>query len=241
MPSGDGPSGKTWPRWPVAPAAVHFGADHAVARCRVSSSTASSSAGTGEAGPARAAVVFRVAGEQQLPAGGAVIFARRLVLLLFAGEGPLGPAFAQDMVLLRRQPFAPFGFGQFEFVGHDGYLLCARRISAAREHIPESLPVDIRIMRRRLDHFHPFGQQRAEAGAALEHGVPAARLFVARPVDPAEVIRDRNLRGSRKIGQAHGRSGQPRAVVDQLIDVVEMPVRQLHRFAQIARLSGGCR
>ncbi len=87
-------------------------------------------------------------------------------------------------------------------------------------------------MRRRLDHIHAFGQQRAEAGAALEHSVPAARLFMARPIDPAEIIRHRNLRGSGKIGHAHRRSGHPRAVVDQPVEIIEMAVSQLHRLAQ---------
>ena len=52
------------------------------------------------------------------------------------------------------------------------------------------------------------------------------------PVDPAEIVRDRNLRRRSEIGEAHGRSRHPRAVVDQPVEVVEVAVRELHRIAQ---------
>ncbi len=91
-------------------------------------------------------------------------------------------------------------------------------------------------MRRRLDYVHPFGQQRAEARAAFEHGIPAARLLMPGPVDPAKVVRHRKLGCSGQISHAHAGPRHPRAIVDQPVDVIEMTVGQLHRIAQRAAI-----
>src|SRR6187402_1296461 len=53
--------------------------------------------------------------------------------------------------------------------------------------------VHVRVVARRRDAFHLLAQQRAEARAALHHAVPAVRFVVAAPVDPAEVVGDRDL------------------------------------------------
>ena len=55
---------------------------------------------------------------------------------------------------------------------------------------------------------------------------------MARPVDPAKIVRDRDLRSGGKVSQAHRRTGQPGAVIDQIVDVIKVLMRQLHRFAQ---------
>ncbi len=53
------------------------------------------------------------------------------------------------------------------------------RRALCRARHPRASRIDIGIVAGRLDHFHAFGQQRAKAGAAFEHRIPAARLFVA--------------------------------------------------------------
>ena len=53
-----------------------------------------------------------------------------------------------------------------------------------------------------------------------------------RPVNAAEIVSHRNLCGRGKIGHAHDRAGQPCTVVNQVIDIIEMPVGQLHGFTQ---------
>ena len=98
--------------------------------------------------------------------------------------------------------------------------------------------VHIGVMAGGLDHLHPFGQQRAEAGAAFDHGVPGCGLFVPGPIEPAQIVRHRKLRGSGQIGQAERGAGQPLAVIDQVIDVIEVLVCQLHRLAQHAAIGG---
>ncbi|PAV69805.1 hypothetical protein WR25_10464 [Diploscapter pachys] len=94
-----------------------------------------------------------------------------------------------------------------------------------------SSEVDIVVMRRRADQFHPLGQQRAEAGAALEAAIPARGLIMPLPVDAAEIVRHRDLRGGGKVGEAHRRAAQPVAVIEQVIGVIEMADRRLHRLA----------
>src|SRR6478735_12567300 len=84
---------------PLAARAGHLGADHAVRR--VAELVDHAGLGPpGEARPARAAIVLVVALEQRLPAPGAGIFARGLVLLVLAGERALGAVLAEDLVLL---------------------------------------------------------------------------------------------------------------------------------------------
>src|SRR3546814_664130 len=72
--------------------------------------------GRGVARPARPAVIFGAAVEQRRAASGATIDAVALVVGIFAGERPLGAAFAQHMMRHRVERLAGglFGFG----VGH---------------------------------------------------------------------------------------------------------------------------
>src|SRR5690606_38176797 len=117
-----------------------FGANHAVRHVAVLLDRSVLSR-AGEAGPAGSAVELGFAFEQRLTASGANIFAVRFVLFVLAGESPLGAAFAQHAILLRRQPLAPFGIGQVHLLGHVGSplpriweLLC----SGGRERWPSS-------------------------------------------------------------------------------------------------------
>src|SRR5690554_2195409 len=98
------------PEMAFASRANHLGAHHPVRHVAVLVDRAVLRR-AGEAGPARTTVEFGFALEQRLPAGGADIFAWRLVLLVLAGERALGSALTQDAVLLRRQPLAPLGIG----------------------------------------------------------------------------------------------------------------------------------
>src|SRR5687767_9683733 len=100
---------------PLAARADDLGADHAVRGVAMLLDRAVF--GAHEARPARAAVELGTAFEQGLPAPGAGIFAGSFVLLVLAGERPLGAVLTQDLVLLRRQPLAPFGIGQVDLVG----------------------------------------------------------------------------------------------------------------------------
>jgi hypothetical protein len=45
-----------------------------------------------------------------------MVNAIRLVVVVLSREWPLGPRFAQDMILLRSKPFLPLGFGQVELI-----------------------------------------------------------------------------------------------------------------------------
>ena len=74
-----------------------------------SSSTWLVDRGRGEARPAAAGIELGVGFEQRLPAAGADIGARPVLVLVFAGERPLGRLLAQHRVLHRRQFLAPLG------------------------------------------------------------------------------------------------------------------------------------
>ena len=67
--------------------------------------------GNHEAGPAAAGIELRAGKKQQRTAARAVIVAGFVILGECAGVGALGALFAQDVVLLRRELFAPLGFG----------------------------------------------------------------------------------------------------------------------------------
>src|SRR5690606_8743101 len=112
---------KYMPEMAFAARTDHFGADHAVRGIAVLFDRALFGRPR-EARPARAAVELGVAREQRLPACGADVFSRGLVLLVLAGESPFSARLAQDLVLLRRQPFAPLGVGQYQLLGHRGLL-----------------------------------------------------------------------------------------------------------------------
>src|SRR5450432_2889952 len=101
----------------VALRTQHFGADHAmgdvallvdmVFRCR-----------RGKARPAAAGIELGVGFEQRLAAAGAAVAAAPLLMLVFAGERPLGGLFAQHSILHRRQFLAPLGLALLDFARH---------------------------------------------------------------------------------------------------------------------------
>src|SRR5690606_12566908 len=96
-----------------APGAAHFGADHAVANVAMFAHGGALGGG-GIARPARPAVIFGAAVEQWRAASGAMIDAVALVVGIFAGEGPLGAAFAQHMVCHRVERLFGFRVGHGE-------------------------------------------------------------------------------------------------------------------------------
>jgi hypothetical protein len=61
---------------------------------------------------------------------------------------------------------------------------------------------------------------------------------VAVPVDPAQIVGDGKLGGGGQVGQTHRRTGQPRAIVDQVVDIIEVVVGQPQRLAQGAQIGG---
>src|SRR5277367_4753135 len=72
----------------------------------------------GEARPATAGIKLGIGFEQCLSAAGADIGAGPLLVLIFAGEWPLGRLFPQHRILHRCQFAAPFGFALFDLAGH---------------------------------------------------------------------------------------------------------------------------
>ena len=76
-------------------------------------------------------------------------------------------------------------------------------------------------MRWGVNPFHLLGQKGPEARTALEHGVPAARLIVAAPVDSAEIIRHRKLRrgGEVRLEVIDTGPGLPPEDLDKIFDV----------------------
>src|SRR4051812_37778692 len=72
-----------------------------------------------KARPAGPALVFRLRGEERLPATGAAERSGALLLEQWTGAAVLGAVFAQDVELLRREERLPVGFGLcFRFFCH---------------------------------------------------------------------------------------------------------------------------
>src|ERR1019366_6354933 len=93
----------------VALRTKHFGPDHAVAAVAFLLDMALRRR-LGKAWPAAAGIELGVGFEQRLAAAGADVGAGPLLMLVFAGERPLGRLLAQYRVLHRRQFAAPLGF-----------------------------------------------------------------------------------------------------------------------------------
>ena len=100
----------------VAFRAQHLGADHAVADVALLVDMAVHR-GRGKARPAAAGIELGVGFEQRLAAAGADIGALALLMLVFAGERPLGRLLAQHRILHRRQFAAPFGLALLDLAG----------------------------------------------------------------------------------------------------------------------------
>src|ERR1700757_3080286 len=95
--------------------AQHLGADHAVGGVLLLVDMAGGGRRS-KARPAAAGIELGVGLEQGLAATGADIGARPRLILVLAGERPLGRLFAQHGVLHRRQFLAPLRFALGDFV-----------------------------------------------------------------------------------------------------------------------------
>src|SRR5437588_12830492 len=100
----------------VALRAQHLGTDHAVGDVALLVDMAVHG-GRGETWPAAAGIELGVGLEQRLAAAGAGIGALAVLVLIFAGEWPLGRLLAQHRILHRRQFLAPLGFGFLDLGG----------------------------------------------------------------------------------------------------------------------------
>src|SRR3546814_5680985 len=69
------------------------------------------------------------------------------------------------------------------------------------------------VMRGGRDHLHALAKEGAEARPRLHHRIPIGGLLVSAPVDAAEIVGDREMRGSGEVGQAQHGSRQPTPVV----------------------------
>src|SRR6476659_943863 len=95
----------------------HLGPDHAVADVALLVDVALHRR-LGKARPAAAGIELGVGFEQRLPAAGADVGAGALLMLIFAGERPLGRLLAQHRILHRRQFLAPLRLALLDLAGH---------------------------------------------------------------------------------------------------------------------------
>src|SRR5258708_36380043 len=100
----------------VAFRAQYLGADHAMGHVALLVDMAVDR-GRGKTRPAAAGIELGVGFEQRLPAAGAGIGALALLMLVFAGERPLGRLLAQHRILHRRQLAAPLGLALLDLAG----------------------------------------------------------------------------------------------------------------------------
>ena len=74
-------------------------------------------------------------------------------------------------------------------------------------------------------------------GPRLHHRVPVLGLLVPAPVERAEIVDHAQVRGGGEVGEAQPRPGEPAAVVEQIIEIVEM----LRRRCASPRAAPACR
>src|SRR6266404_5493319 len=84
-----------------------------------------------KARPAAAGIELGVGFEQRLPAAGADVGAGPLLMLVFAGERPLGRLLAQHRVLHRRQFLAPLRLALLDLAGHGASVILVGNLCAA--------------------------------------------------------------------------------------------------------------
>src|SRR5215211_3129717 len=125
----------------VAACAAHLRADHPV-RAVLDELDGIRRDRLGEARPAGARVVLRPAIKERVAAGGAVVEALFVGVHVLTGERALGRRFAQDGVLLRREPLAPLLVGAGKLVG--------RRIYAEPDRAAHASPAETAISVRNL-------------------------------------------------------------------------------------------
>jgi Domain of unknown function (DUF4402) len=119
---------------PVAGGASHFDADHAVRNVPMLFDSVEVG-GRGEAGPARAAVIFGVRLEKQRAAPRAVKAAVALFVGQAARKGALGPRLTQHMILHRPELGTPLGIGFLDFFHDVTFRLgCGVRIGLLQGH-----------------------------------------------------------------------------------------------------------
>src|SRR5215217_9418550 len=112
----------------------HLGADHAVGDIALLVDMAVHG-GRRKTRPAAAGVELGIGFEQRLAAPGAGVGALALLVLIFAGERPLGRLLAQHSVLHRRQFLAPLGLALDDLggcfgVGHSTSLIGSLQLVA---------------------------------------------------------------------------------------------------------------
>src|SRR5262245_27746479 len=122
--------GKHMPQMAAAAAAMHFGAQHAIAAVLGGFDRAVD--WSVEAWPAGAALELGLRREQRLVAGGANECARALFIEQRAAARPLGAVLAHDVILLGRQQLAPLRLSV-----RDGILL--RLLHGHLPSMPERL------------------------------------------------------------------------------------------------------
>ena len=113
----------------VTGSASDFGPDHAMAVVLVKAHLLAIG-WAGEARPAAAAVELGAAVEQKLAAAGAAIAAFVMIVPVEAGEGALGAALAEHLILFGREAPAPFLVGQIFRIHDDKVGIGARRVNA---------------------------------------------------------------------------------------------------------------
>src|SRR5947209_8203947 len=86
------------------------------------------------------------------------------------------------------------------------------------------------------DHLHPLGEQWPEAWSRLHNRIPVLGLLMAAPVERTEIVDHAQMRRRGEVGEAETGSGEPAAVVEQIIEIVEMLGRGPHRLAEDARV-----
>src|SRR5437588_11203173 len=149
----------------VALRTQHLGADHAVGHVALLVDMAVDGRRR-KTRPAAAGIELGVGLEQRLAAAGARIGALAVLVLILAGERPLGRLLAQHRILHRRQLAAPFGFALFDLgcrldVGHNvllrvqSSLHCERSeaIQPGRELLRRFTPRDDGLWLRQLVTF----------------------------------------------------------------------------------------
>src|SRR3546814_14338215 len=87
-------------------------------------------------------------------------------------------------------------------------------------------------MRGGSDHLHALAKEGAEARPRLHHRIPIGGLLVSAPVDAAEIVGAREMRGSGEVGQDQHGYRQPTPVVEQMVERVEMIVGNLPLLAK---------
>ena len=99
--------------------------------------------------------------------------------------------------------------------------LAGRRPVTAAMFAPP-LKIQLVVVRGRGQSLHPLGQQRAKTGPRLDRHIPLPRRVMPEPVDAAEIVGNRELRCRGDVRHAEGDARNPAAVVEQIVEVIEV-------------------